>query len=73
MKPIPTILPVSVPHCSHRIYFGKGPVTYTLNKEAPKDVASDRMNLNREVLDKHYNKQSKEEQMETQRKYLNGL
>ncbi|MFC7204705.1 tyrosine-type recombinase/integrase [Haloferax namakaokahaiae] len=51
----------------------KGAITYMLNKETPKDVVSDRMDVSREVLDKHYNKQSKDEQMGTRRKYLEGL
>ena len=51
----------------------KGAITYSLNDETLKDVISDRMDVSREVLDKHYNKQSKDEQMETRRKYLNGL
>lgn len=51
----------------------KGAITYSLNEETPKDVISDRMDVSREVLDKHYNKQSKDEQMETRRKYLDGL
>ena len=51
----------------------KGAITYLLNKETPKDVISDRMDVSREILDKHYNKQSMNEQMDTRRKYLNGL
>lgn len=51
----------------------KGAITYMLNKETPKDVVSDRMGVSREILDKHYNKQSKDEQMDTRRKYLEGL
>lgn len=51
----------------------KGAITYSLNEETPKDVVRDRMDVSREVLDKHYNKQSKDEQMETRRKYLDGL
>lgn len=51
----------------------KGAITYSLNEETPKDVISDRMDVSREVLDKHYNKQSKDEQMDTRRKYIEGL
>jgi site-specific recombinase XerD len=51
----------------------KGAITYSLNEETPKDVISDRMDVSREILDKHYNKQSMDEQMDTRRKYLDGL
>ncbi|SET84435.1 hypothetical protein SAMN04488694_11427 [Natrinema hispanicum] len=43
------------------------------NKDTPKDVISDRMDVSREVLDKHYNKQSKDEQMKTRRRLLEDL
>jgi hypothetical protein len=48
-------------------------IIYSLNEEPPKDVISDRLDVSREVLDKHYNKQSKNEQMKTRREYLDGL
>jgi site-specific recombinase XerD len=51
----------------------KGAITYSLNEETPKDVISDRMDVSKEILDKHYNKQSKDEQMETRRRHLEGL
>lgn len=51
----------------------KGAITYSLNRDTPKDVISDRMDVSREILDKHYNKQSKDEQMETRRKYVENL
>lgn len=51
----------------------KGAITYSLNEETPKDVISDRMDVSKEILDKHYNKQSKDEQMQTRKKHLEGL
>jgi len=31
------------------------------------------MDVSKEILDKHYNKRSKDEQMDTRRKHLEGL
>ncbi|WP_255168786.1 tyrosine-type recombinase/integrase [Natrononativus amylolyticus] len=51
----------------------KGSITHTLNQDTPKDVISDRMDVSKEILDKHYNKQTKDEQMETRKQYLEGI
>jgi len=51
----------------------RGSITYHRNAEVPKDVASERMNVSREVLDKHYDRRSKSEQREARRKYLDGI
>ncbi|WP_159077076.1 hypothetical protein [Halococcoides cellulosivorans] len=44
-----------------------------LNLGKPKDVASERMNVSREVLDAHYDRRNKAEQMDTRRRYLEDL
>ena len=51
----------------------KGAITHMLNRGKPKDVASERMNVSREVLDTHYDRRNKAEQMETRRRYLEDL
>ena len=51
----------------------KGAITYMLNEDTPQKVISDRMDVSSEVLDKHYNKQSKDEQMNIRQKYINDL
>lgn len=51
----------------------KGAITHMLNLGKPKDVASERMNVSREVLDAHYDRRNKAEQMDTRRRYLEDL
>jgi hypothetical protein len=42
-----------------------------LKEDVPKEVVSDRANVGRDVLDKHYNQMTAEEKMEQRREYLN--
>lgn len=58
--------PVSVsPHALRRGY-----VTEALNAGQPKDVTADRVNMTHEVMDKHYDKATKNERMERREDYL---
>ena len=51
----------------------RGSITHHRKAEIPKDVASERMNVSTEVLDKHYDRRTKEEQREARQKYLDRL
>jgi site-specific recombinase XerD len=51
----------------------RGSITYHRRVEIPKDVASERMNVSTEVLDKHYDRRTKKEQREARQKYLDDL
>ncbi len=53
------------PHALRRGY-----VTEALNSGQPKDVTADRVDMTREVMDKHYDKATKNEQMERREDYL---
>jgi integrase len=53
------------PHALRRGY-----VTEALNAGQPKDVTTDRVDMTREVMDKHYDKATKNEQMERREDYL---
>ncbi|WP_202593752.1 tyrosine-type recombinase/integrase [Halolamina rubra] len=58
--------PASVsPHALRRGY-----VTESLNAGQPKDVTADRVDMSHEVMDKHYDKATKNEQMERREDYL---
>lgn len=48
----------------------RGYVTEALNSGQPKDVTADRVDMTREVMDKHYDKATKNEQMERREDYL---
>jgi site-specific recombinase XerD len=61
--------PVNVsPHAIRR-----GAITQFLTEDVPEQVVSDRMNVGRDVLDKHYDKRSEEVKVEQRREYLDGL
>lgn len=51
----------------------KGYVTASLNAEQPKDVTAERVNMSREVLDKHYDKRTEDEKMEQRRQHLKEI
>jgi len=53
------------PHALRRGY-----VTESLNAGQPKDVTADRVDMSHEVMDKHYDKATKNEQMERREDYL---
>lgn len=48
----------------------RGYVTEALNAGQPKDVAADRVDMTHEVMDKHYDKATKNEQMEQREERL---
>jgi len=50
----------------------RGRATANLNKGMTKDMTSERMDMSREVLDEHYNKQTEEDKRRLQRKFLDG-
>jgi integrase len=56
------------PHALRRGY-----VTESLNAGQPKDVTADRVDMSREVMDKHYDKATKNEQMERREEYLKDI
>jgi len=51
----------------------RGALTHLLKEDVPKDVVSDRANVGRDVLDKHYNQMTEEEKMEQRREHLDKL
>lgn len=51
----------------------KGAVTAHRKGDVPKDVVGERMDMSGQVLDKHYDKRTKKEKMETRKKYLDSL
>jgi len=48
----------------------RGSITKRLRDGTPQDVVSDRSNVSREVLDKHYDQRSEDEKMEQRRRFL---
>ena len=51
----------------------RGSLTHHLRSDVPKDVLSDRANVGRDVLDKHYNQMTESEKMEQRREYLDSM
>ncbi|UPV72737.1 site-specific integrase [Halorussus limi] len=51
----------------------KGAATALRKQDVPKEVASERLDMSGNVLDKHYDKRTKREKMELRREYLNGI
>jgi Site-specific recombinase XerD len=51
----------------------RGAITHWLSQDVPKQVVSDRMNVDEQALDKHYDQRSKEVRAEQRREYLNQL
>ena len=51
----------------------RGSITHFLMNDVPEPVVSDRMNVSREVLDKHYDKRSEEVKVEQRREYINDV
>ena len=51
----------------------RGSITYHLTSDVPEKVVSDRMNVSQEVLDKHYDERTEEQQVEQRRGYLDNL
>lgn len=48
-------------------------ITYHLNQDWPKELASERMNVSQKVLDKHYDARTMEEKRSRRRRYLDNL
>ena len=51
----------------------RGSITHFLMNDVSEPVVSDRMNVSREVLDKHYDKRSEEVKVEQRREYINDV
>jgi len=51
----------------------RGSITHFLTEDVPVEVVSDRMNVSRKVLDKHYDKRSEEVKLEQRRGYLDEV
>lgn len=51
----------------------RGSITHYLANDVPVEIVSDRMNVSRDVLDKHYDKRSEEVKLEQRRGYLDNV
>lgn len=51
----------------------RGSITHFLTNDVPVQIVSDRMDVNREVLDKHYDRRSPEVKVEQRRGYLDHI
>lgn len=51
----------------------KGAVTAHRKSDVSKDVVGERMDMSGDVLDKHYDKRTEKEKMETRKQYLDNL
>lgn len=51
----------------------RGSITHFLTEDVPVEVVSDRMDVSRKVLDKHYDKRSEEVKLEQRRGYLDEI
>jgi len=51
----------------------RGSITYHLSEDVPEKVVSDRMNVSLDVLEKHYDRRSKQEKSEQRREYIEDL
>jgi hypothetical protein len=51
----------------------RGYVTEALNAGQPKEVTADRVDMTHEIMDKHYDKATKNEQMERREDYLKDV
>jgi hypothetical protein len=48
----------------------RGSITHHLAGDVPAEIVSDRMNVSRDVLDKHYDRRSADVTLEQRRRYL---
>ncbi|MGB9953416.1 hypothetical protein ACOZ4F_13590 [Haloarcula marismortui] len=68
-KLFPTVDRTAIsPHALRRGY-----VTEALNAGQPKEVTADRVDMTNEILEKHYDKATKNEQMERREDYLKDI
>lgn len=51
----------------------RGSITHYLSEDVPVEIVGDRMDVSRDVLDKHYDKRSEEVKLEQRRAYLKSL
>lgn len=51
----------------------RGSITHYLTQDVPVEVVSDRMNVSRDVLDKHYDRRSEKVKLEQRREYLGNV
>lgn len=53
--------------------FRRGGITHFLSQDVPVEVVGDRMNVSRDVVDKHYDNRSEEVKLEQRRGYLDDV
>lgn len=51
----------------------RGSITHFLSQDVPVEIVGDRMDVSRDVLDKHYDKRSEEVKLEQRRGYLDKI
>jgi site-specific recombinase XerD len=51
----------------------RGAITHFLREDMPETVVSDRANVSKDVIDRHYDKRTKKEKMEQRRDYIDSV
>lgn len=51
----------------------RGSITHHLREGTPEKVVSDRMNVSSDILERHYDRRSEREKMESRREFLRDL
>ncbi|MFC7249287.1 tyrosine-type recombinase/integrase [Halomicroarcula sp. GCM10025324] len=51
----------------------RGSITHFLTRDVPVEIVSDRMDVSRKVIDKHYDQRSEEVKVEQRRRYLDNI
>ncbi|WP_415381612.1 tyrosine-type recombinase/integrase [Halosimplex sp. TS25] len=75
-EPCPDCSGCDEPRCAEAVSphaIRRGSITHALTEDVPVEVIGDRMNVSRDVIDKHYDKRSEEVKLEQRRGYLDNI